>query len=196
MRGKLNYVPEIVAVLGILAMIGGWQLSLLPLLYLGLMIVGLGMVGMGVKSIIARRVDLSDSDVGYGAHTTYLGCTAMLWGISLATAGLALLAVGIVLMLGFGEALLVFVKARPGFLLAALGVFLSAEGATQVLGSREQARGFWSILGSVPGRLGGVLLTLTGLVMLGLGAFEIVAPAGFDALIERVLGPWTAYPFD
>jgi hypothetical protein len=59
-------------------------------------------------------------------------------------------------------------------------------GGTLVLGTVEDRRHLLAMLGSLPGRVFGAVLVAAGLALVALGAFETVAPAAYDDLIDSI----------
>lgn len=70
---------------------------------------------------------------------------------------------------------------------------LAAYSITLILGTREDRRG-WSLLGSIPGRIFGLVLLVFGLGMLLLGGLEIISPNGFDQVIDAVKNSFFGLP--
>ena len=70
---------------------------------------------------------------------------------------------------------------------------LAAYSISLILGTREDRCG-WSLLGSIPGRLFGLVLLVFGLGMLLLGGLEIISPNGFDQVIDAVKNSFFGLP--
>jgi hypothetical protein len=58
-----------------------------------------------------------------------------------------------------------------------------------VIGARNWRGSTKRLLASIPERIGGSLLLLSGLALVAVGAFEIVMPEGFDGVLAALLAP-------
>ena len=151
------------------------------LLGLGVFIIGAGVAWGGIGAIRRRRLVFLHGEARFMTHR-YTGGAAVLWGLLLVVAGLALAAGGAGVALGHREALKGLVT-QPGAWLLAGGValfFTSAAALWQKAIDGEH--GGLGILLALPGYAFGALGALIGLGLAGAGVWGLQDPAGLTAL--------------
>jgi hypothetical protein len=181
---KLGTLQWILIGLGVALGYAGWRFGWPAAIGLGVALAGLGIAAGGVEDMLNREVSLSYRDEG-GHYQTYSGTSAVLMGVTLVLAGLAMLVGGLAYAAGLGAWLWGNIRAHPGPALVLAGLAMIAYGGMEALGARENrlSASFLNFLGSVPARIFGVLLVVVGLVTLGAGTLELIAPQAFDALL-------------
>jgi hypothetical protein len=170
--------------LGVVLGYAGSRFHLPALIGIGVTVAGLGITAGGAEDMITRNVSLSYHEEG-GRYQTYHGLSAVLLGVMWVVVGLALVVGGLAYTLGAGEWLLGNLRAHPGPALVLGGLAMLAYGGSEALGAREDrlSASFLNFLGSVPARIFGLILVVVGLVAIGAGTLELVAPQVFDALL-------------
>ncbi len=150
---------------------------------IGFFTAGAGLCLNGIGDIIRREVtEFTDE---YGNSITYSGLSAILLGIFWSTGGLMAICIGIALLTGIQEALLVWIKTRPGVWMIPCGPACMAFGGHIMLGAREERSGCLAILGSMPKRIFGLILILGGLGLMIAGVIDLAAPELLNMLFRR-----------
>jgi hypothetical protein len=150
----------------------------------GILLVGLGAVIMGIYHVARRRyvaIDEIGSVIG-----TYRGAAVVCQGLSEAFAGVGVLALGLVRVLGQNVAAADWLTRRPWPILVCGSVAALFFGCFMMLGSREQRQSRMWFMMSIPGRLLGLLLVVLALAGLVLGLLDLVAPTQFDRGVGTV----------
>ena len=147
--------------------------------------VGLIALMKGVKAIFTRHVEIRRGRRRYSAYVeTYTGLAATLKGAQYMLLGFLLL--GWPLLIGIdrhSDIFLQFVR-RPGLPLIVFGMLCLLQAVIALLGTEQSKRGTDTavLVSLVLERLyPGIPLLILGVALIGLGMFEIVAPAAFDA---------------
>jgi hypothetical protein len=177
---------------GVLLLIASQRFRQPVLIGPGLLLFAVGMLAVAADAFRSRYVH-SRSDES-PASVIFEGRAAWLFGVAFAVFGLALASAGLAYTLGAEEELYRFLLRRPGLALLAAGVMLAASGAAGVLGAREWRGSYRRVLASIPQRIGAGMLLAAGLALLAAGAFEVAAPAAFDAALDSLLEPLRSAP--
>jgi uncharacterized membrane protein len=185
-------VLAVVGVAGLLLLIVASRFDLPWLIGPGLLLFAVGTWAAAAHAIVTRYVVERSRETA--RSVTFQGIAAILIGIVLISLGLAFAAAGIAFVVGQEEALLAFLLARPGAPLLISGIALGAAGAARIFGAREWRGSLKSILAALPERIAGVLLVLVSMLMVMVGAFELIAPSSFDAVVESLLEPLDQAP--
>jgi hypothetical protein len=156
----------------------------------GVLLLGLAALSMGYRTI-RRREEVAIDEIGK-VIATWRGPAAVCQGLGVALAGVGIAAFAAVGLLGVGSSLEAHLRQRPGILI----LFCSLAGLTWslslVFGSVEQGGSTRRRLAGLPGRLLGVFLSMLATAGLGVGAWELVAPAGFDHVMHSIAPPSAA----
>jgi hypothetical protein len=181
---KLGTLQWILIGLGTAIGYAGWRFGWPAVIGLGVALAGLGVAAGGVEDMLNREVSLSYHEEG-GRYQTYSGASAVLMGVMWVLVGLAMVIGGLAAMVGLGGWLWSNLRAHPGPALVLAGMAMIAYGGSEALGARENrlSASFLNFLGSVPARIFGVILVVVGLLALGAGTLELIAPQAFDALL-------------
>ena len=116
---------------------------------------------------------------------TYLGLAAYAQGVQFNLIGIFLIGTSIAAYLDNGRDIFIHLVRRPWSVLVVFGTYCLMQAIIAIGGSVEQKEGTrWVVmLDFLVGRLlPGAILIVIGLGALGLGLFEFIAPAQFDAL--------------
>jgi len=137
---------------------------------------------VGMEATITRRIVISRNRY---YSDTYLGLAAYAQGVQFSLIGIFLIGTSLAAYLDNGRDIFLHLVQRPWSVLVVFGVFCLMQAIISISGSVEQKQGTrWVVmLDFFVGRLlPGTILIVIGLGALGLGLFEFVAPAQFDAL--------------
>lgn len=170
------------AVVAFLLAFLGDKLSSPALLYAGIAMFGVAAIVVGMEAMITQRIVLSRNR---NYSETYLGFAAYAQGVQFSIIGIFFIVAALAAYLDNGRDLFLHFVRRPWSVLVVFGVFCLMQAIIAIGGSVEQKQGsrFAMMLDLFVGRLlPGVILIVIGLGALGLGLFEFVAPAQFDAL--------------
>ena len=170
------------AVVAISLAVAGDKLSIPILLYAGISLLGLTAIVVGMEAMITRRIVIYRSR---RYSETYLGIAAYAQGVQFSLIGIFFIGTSIAAYLDNGRDIFLHLVQRPWSVLVVFGVFCLMQAVIAIGGSVEQKQGsrFAVTLDLLFGRLlPGIILIVIGLAALGLGLFEFVAPAQFDAL--------------
>ena len=170
------------AVIGILLAVAGDKLSIPSLLYAGISTLGLAAIVVGMEAMITRHVVVYRSR---RYSETYLGLAAYAQGVQFSFIGIFLIGSSMAAYLDNGRDIFLHLVQRPWSVLVVFGVYCLMQSVIAIAGSVEQKQGTrWVVaLDFLVGRLlPGIILIVIGFGALGLGLFEFVAPAQFDAL--------------
>jgi hypothetical protein len=158
---------------------------------LGIFVLGMAAFAMGVYHVARRRyvaVDEIGSVIG-----TYRGAAVVCQGVSEAFIGIGVAGVGLVRMLGAGDAAGAWLAERPWPLLVSGSLAAMFFGGFMMFGSIEQRRSRGRLLLSLPGRLLGMILVVLALGGLALGGLDLVAPTQFRSIVSSLR---SLLPFD
>ena len=185
-------IQVVFIVLGLLLAFGGNRLSMPILFYGSLACFGLASLAIGLEGIFTGRIVL-----GSRRHNkrTYTGVPATLQGVQFIFIGLCLIGIAWMMYWNNGREIIQQFARRPGLPLLILGVVCLMQAVIAIIGSHELKQGsrWFVILSLLISRMyPGLLLIVVGVSAIGLGLFEIAAPAAFDerggALLEELYG--------
>lgn len=180
---KLLFAVIVFAALALLLLFAGTTLESRPLVGAGVLCMAVGAFLVGLREITGRWAQ----DYGTPRNTAvFTGAAAVLIGVETLAASTAVAVGGVAYWMGREETLLAFVVDRPGFALLAAGLVLVGGGGARVLGAQDWKGSFFLHL---PDRIGAVILSVVGLAILSVGAFEIAAPQAFDSILDGFLAP-------
>jgi hypothetical protein len=162
------------------------------LIYIGLIFGGIGIIAMSIGDIRSGESRFYDAETS--TSETYRGLGALMWSFLFILLGMGLIAAGIILLMDVGDAVVAFIKARPGSTMVITGLFMIVYGVPNILGSVEEHQSIGRFLASVPGRMFSVVLVLIGVLIIILGGWEIVAPAAFDSAVHQFVQRWLTLP--
>lgn len=168
------------AIAFVLAFVGD-KLSIPILLYAGISTFGITAIVVGMEAMITRRIVLYRHR---NYSETYLGLAAYAQGVQFSFIGIFFIGTSMMAYLDNGRDIFLHLINHPWSLLVVFGVYCLMQAVIVIGGSVEQKQGTrWVVmLDFFVGRLlPGIILVVIGFGMLGLGIFEFVAPAQFDA---------------
>jgi len=170
------------AAIAFLLAFAGDKLSIPILLYIGISTFGVTAIVVSMEAMITRRIVLYRHR---HYSETYLGFAAYAQGVQFSLIGIFFIGTSMAAYLDNGRDIFLHLIQRPWSVLVVFGVFCLMQAVIAIGGSVEQKQGTrWIVmLDFFVGRLlPGLILIVIGLGALGLGLFEFVAPAQFDAL--------------
>ena len=170
------------AVIAFLLAFLGDKLSSPAMLYAGIAMFGVAAIVVGMEAMLTHQIVLSRNR---NYSETYLGLAAYAQGVQFSIIGIFLIGASLVAYLDNGRDLFLHLVRRPWSVLVVFGIFCLMQAIIAIGGSVEQKQGsrFSVMLDLFVGRLlPGIILIVIGLGALGLGLFEFIAPARFDAL--------------
>jgi len=170
------------AVIAFLLAFAGDKLSIPILLYSGISTFGLTAIVVGMEAMITRHIVLYRRRY---YSETYLGLAAYAQGVQFCLIGIFLIGASMLAYLDNGRDIFLRLVQRPWSVLVVFGVVCLMQAVIAISGSVEQKQGsrFAVILDLLASRLlPGFILIVIGCAALGLGLFEFLAPAQFDAL--------------
>jgi hypothetical protein len=170
------------AVVAFLLAFAGDKLSIPIMLYSGIALFGVTSIVIGLEAMLTQRIVLSRQR---NYSETYLGLAAYAQGVQFSLIGLFFIVTSIAAYLDNGRDIFLHLVKRPWSVLVVFGTYCLMQAVIAIGGSVEQKEGTrWVVmLDFFVGRLlPGAILIVIGLGALGLGLFEFVAPAQFDAL--------------
>ena len=186
-------VQIVFALLGVLLAYLGNRFSMPLLFYGGIACFGLASMAIGLEGIFTQRIVLGRRR--RGSKRTYTGIPAILQGVQFNLIGLFFIVIAGLLYLNIGRDLFLGFVRRPGLPLLLLGAVCLMQAVIAIMGSHEVKEGpGWAVILSLfTARLyPGLLLIVIGLAAIGLGLYEIAAPAAFDemggTLLEELYG--------
>jgi hypothetical protein len=170
------------AVVAFLMAFAGDKLSIPIMLYSGIALFGVTAIVIGLEAMLTQRIVLSRQR---NYSETYLGFAAYAQGVQFSLIGLFFIGTSMAAYLDNGRDIFLHLVKRPWSVLVVFGTYCLMQAIIAIGGSVEQKQGTrWVVmLDFFAGRLlPGIILIVIGLGALGLGLFEFVAPAQFDAL--------------
>jgi hypothetical protein len=193
MKSRNKWLPILGFALGFLMIYGGAELAVPILIHAGLVPIGVTTMLWGADAIITRR---SSYTIGEDEQRqeTYNGFAAMADGLVLLIVGFIIISTGIVLLVGFEQAVLDYLKARPGVALLLGGGLAAVYGLTLMLGSQQENQGGLRTLASIPARIFGFILFILGAGGLVLGLLEMLQPNAFHNALGILRGLLPAMP--
>jgi len=157
---------------------------------LGTAILALALVGVGVDSLRTRYFDMPvGSSLRSSSRFTFTGPSAVVWGLMCLTLGLGALAISGVVLFGLEDSAWRLVGDRPGLAIAPVGFIFLCTALGWLLGDDTMNSSVLMFFVTLPHRIGAVITLVFALAVLGIGVFELVAPAEFDRLVESLRPP-------
>jgi len=165
---------------GIAAMFSGWRWELFWLVSSGIIIIGSGLILLGVETLYSPELPSNrfpgGADEQGRSFSTTLGA---FWFVFI---GVVMASFGLVLLVGAGDALILFFQKRPGIPILITALSLVTYGLPSIVGVRRGPASALMLVASLPARLLGLLAVLFGVAAFALGVFELIDPSGFDSL--------------
>jgi hypothetical protein len=187
MKSLNKWLPILGFALGFLMIYGGAELEVPILIHAGLVPIGGTVMVWGADAIITRRSSYTIGEDNQ-REETYRGFAAMADGLVLLIIGFAIISAGVVLLLGFEQAVLGYLQLRPGVALLFGGGLATMYGLTLMLGSQQENQGGLRTLASIPARIFGFILFILGAGGLVLGLLEILLPNTFHNALGMLRG--------
>jgi hypothetical protein len=166
----------------------GWRSEMSWMTYGGLVLVGAAVLWWGVEAIVRREDSYSVGDTEVPRRETYVGFAAVMSGSVMALLGLAILVAGVVGLLGLGEESLALLQERPGIAFVLVGLAGVAFSFTLIIGSQQDRSSASAVLGSLPGRVFGVLLLVAAIGAILLGGLQLASPETYESVTSGLRG--------
>ncbi len=187
MKSNSKWLPIFGFSLGFLMIFGGSELDIPVLIHAGLVPIGITVMVWGADAVITRHSSYSVGEDNNNQET-YHGFAAMVDGLVLLIVGFIIISIGIVLLLGLEQAVLDYLKARPGVVLLLGGGLAAVYGLTLMLGSQQENQGGLRTLASIPARIFGFIFFIIGAGGLVLGVLEMLLPNAFQTTLGMLRG--------
>jgi hypothetical protein len=168
---------------GVLLIIADSQYDLQWLMMPGILLIGSAFIMEGAGNLLLYRSGI------IGKMTVaeeYSGFARLLWTYTFILAGLLLILVAMLLVLGLSDALLAFLSRRPGPAFIGASLFCIFIGTSRILGRAEWVGSDKFLLRSLPSRVGGVIILTLGIALLLVGLYEVAFPKAFDELFMKI----------
>jgi hypothetical protein len=153
---------------------------------LGITSIGLGLLLSGFTTMATGELTMWRGRYGV---TRDRGLSARLFGLVLGLIGGALLAVAAARVIGLDDRLVAFLGDRPGFAMVPVGILSLALGAANLVGAWNRRGSLSGVFVSLKNWLGGLLFVAIGLILVGVGLYEVAAPQAFDDLLNSLFQP-------
>lgn len=191
----LAFLEYSAIVIGIIAIGAGRYYALSKGVHLGVFLIGAGIALGGLESIATRRMGFRFADSGGEA---WAGGPALIVGWMAFAIGTAVIVSAYLLDQGLWQKTVTYLMRRPGPALAGGGLLASGAGVLLMLNPRGRRGVWWTLLVRIPKWLAGLLLVIAGLVAVGLGVWEWLAPREYARFVDearalldpRVLDHW------
>lgn len=187
----LTILEVLLVIGGVLAAYAGDHLSNPALFNAGILTLGAGFALGGMEAIVTRRIGFWSRSIG---STSYRGLAAVFQGAVFLMVGASVMAYALARFLNVEEAAFSLLRNRPGIIFLGLAVVLLGLGSANVLGAMEARGSLWTVLLSLPYRLGGLVLVVLGLIAMVIGLFELFDPDGFDDFVASIIEALPALP--
>lgn len=187
MKSQSKWLPILGFALGFLMIYSGAEFAIPILIHTGLVPIGGTVMFWGADAIITRRSSYTIGEDNQHEET-YHGFAAMADGLVLLIIGFAIISAGVVLLLGFEQAVLGYLQLRPGVALLFGGGLAAMYGLTLMLGTQQENQGGLRGLASIPARMFGLILFILGAGLLVLGLLEILLPSAFQNAVGMFRG--------
>lgn len=170
-------------ILGVVIASGIWPMpSSLPL---GLFIVGIGLAAAFLDTLLTGKITFFRRGLD---PISYQGLAGYLWGAEMVFIGGSMAFVALMEWLSPGWAA-AWVTSPVGLaqLLIGGGLVIASAGVVNVIGTAESRQSKTDFILSLPSRLFGFLIIVAGLVVLGLGIIQFVAPGEIGVWVQDMI---------
>jgi hypothetical protein len=175
---------------GLVLLVTAFNLALPALVTPALLTLAFAALGTGLANCLYRRIVFTNPNRRRFELIVWRGIAAIPFGCAFAVLGLMILAATLAHASGISaDAMRETVFARPGLLLAPLGVMLLFSSVGYAIGFRDDTsdNAGCHILLSIPARLAALILFVIGAALLGIGGWELLLPVDFDRWIESLM---------
>jgi hypothetical protein len=168
-------------VVGTIAILAGRHYALAKGVYLGILLIGAGIAAGGIESLYSRRMSLRFSE---DAAEGYSGFPAIVWGLMLLIAGVALIGCAYLLDAGVWPRAARLLTQNPGIVYVAAGMLLAGFSVLLFTDTNANRNRLQTLLLRVPRVILAVVVLTCGIAGISAGAWQIADPQGF-AQVER-----------
>lgn len=186
-RKALSWTIIIFAVLGFLFVYLETEFGFSNGVLIGIGFLGFSSVGWGIEEFSKKQESYSIFDQDNSRKEAYRRIAAITSSLVLILIGVGMIAASGLGLIGLGDIAIQFIRIRPGILLIFLGTLGFSFSFQLITGSEESKKSFWLILGSIPGRIFGVILLLVSIAVILAGILEALLPEKFFQLIRSIL---------
>jgi hypothetical protein len=179
----IAFIEYAAVIIGVIAMIAGQYFALPKGFQFGVFLTGAGIALGGLEAIATRRMCFRPSEDSYEA---YAGAPATIVGMMALLVGTAIIATAYLLAEGQWHTTVNYLMRRPAPVLIAAGLLLSGIGVLMMLNPQGRRGLAWTLIVYVPRSLAGFVLLAGGLAGIGLGVWEWLEPAAFDAFVRKL----------
>ena len=168
-------------VIGILGIVGGKIFGIPKGIELGIALIGVGFVVAGLEAILSRQMSMRFSDYGWD---DWMGTPSVIVGLMQLLIGLAVLGSAYAMNFGLWTRVLNFLSARPGPLLAGIGLLVLGLGLIIVIMADRYGGKVRFVLVGLPRIIFGIAVLASGTAMLAAGAWEWFHHPSFERFAE------------
>jgi len=177
------FIEYCLVVAGAVAIVAGKHFSLHRGVELGYFLIGISFVIAGIVSVYTRQ---TSSPLSNSGGDSWSGSRAIIVGLMQLLAGAALVGHAYALVYGRWPTVVNFISARPGPVLAAVGLLLTGAGLLFIIGAGRHGGLLRFFLTGIPRMfVGGMLLTF-GIAAVSAGAWEWFDHRGFEGFANAV----------
>lgn len=157
----------------------------------GAAILGFGLVAVGIDSIRTRHFDIgvNPGSLRSSSRFKFKGAGAVFRGLLFLAFGLGTVAIAGVILFNLGSAAERLILDRPGILIAPIGFIFLCTAIGWLSGDEQMNASVLMFIVTLPHRIGAVITLLFSLAVLGIGVFELAAPAVFDEIVASLKPP-------
>jgi hypothetical protein len=179
----IAFIEYCAIVAGVAAIVAGKYFSLHKGVELGYFLIGASFLLAGLTSVYTRQTSSPFSGSGSSNGS---GVRAIIVGLMQILAGSALIGSAYALSGGHWLTVVNFISARPGPVLAAIGLTLTGAGLLLIIGAGRNGSVLRFFLTGIPRMFIGVIVLTFGIATAGAGAWEWFDHRGFERFANGV----------
>ena len=176
------FIEYCLVVAGAVAILAGKHFSLHRGVELGYFLIGISFVIAGIVSVYTMR---TSSPLFNSGEDSWSGVRAIIVGLMQLLAGAALVGHAYALVYGRWPTVVNFISARPGPVLAAVGLILTGAGLLFIIGAGRRGGLLRFFLTGIPRMFVGVMLLTFGIASTSAGTWEWFDHRGFERFANR-----------
>jgi hypothetical protein len=173
----IAFIEYCAIVAGAAAIVAGKYFSLPKGVELGYFLIGASFLLAGLTSVYTRQTSSPFSGSGSNNGS---GVRAIIVGLMQILAGSALIGSAYALSGGHWLTVVNFISARPGPVLAGIGLLLTGAGLLLIIGAGRSGSVLRYFLTGIPRMFVGVIVLTLGIATVGAGAWDWLDPRGFE----------------
>jgi hypothetical protein len=180
----MTFIVYAAIALGLVGYFAGQQFGLAKAVPLGIFLVGAGLAMAGIESLYTRRMSMRFSP---DAAQNYAGFPALVWGAMLLVVGAATIGYAYALDTGHWARLVVTLQKYYGAKYLATGLLLTGFSVLAFVDTGGRLHWWESLLFRFPRVVLASVLLVSGLLVTGAGAWQLLKPAEFAPLEREIL---------